>query len=153
MTELLRIIEELKSIHDGEAWHGPSLKEIVAEIRAEQAGAHPIPKAHSIWELVLHLAAWEHTFCQRLAGHPMEVPEEGDFPTVNDTSETAWQQTQAAFDRTHERFIQLLSTLSEADLDKVVAGKEYTVRYLLHGAVRHHVYHAGQIALLKKFVK
>jgi hypothetical protein len=35
-----------------------------------------------------------------------------------------------------------------------VPGKEgahYTFYYMLHGVVQHELYHAGQIALLKKF--
>ncbi len=32
MLEIQTIIDELKNIHDGDAWHGPSLKEIFYEI-------------------------------------------------------------------------------------------------------------------------
>lgn len=140
----------MKAIHDGDAWHGPSLHEILAGVSAAQATAHPIPGAHSIWELVLHIAAWEQTFCQRLDGKAIDEPEAGDFPAITETSEAAWQQAQAAFDRTHVAFLQLIASLNESDLDRLVAGQRYTIRHLLHGAVRHHVYHAGQLALLKK---
>ena len=53
------IIDELKEIHDGEPWHGPSLKEILSGVTAEQAAAKPLANAHSIWEITLHVAAWE----------------------------------------------------------------------------------------------
>jgi nicotinate-nucleotide pyrophosphorylase (carboxylating) len=40
--------------------------------------------------------------------------------------------------------------LEDAYLDKAVPGKNYTFYVLLHGIVQHDLYHAGQIALLKK---
>ena len=150
MNELMALRDELQIIHEGDAWHGPSLHEILAGISAAQAAAHPIPAAHSIWELVVHIAAWEETFCRRLQGQAKVEPDAGDFPAVTETSETAWQQALQTFDRIHQQFIAQVAALSESDLDQQVAGKDYTVRYLLHGTVRHHVYHAGQIALLKR---
>src|SRR2546428_4142197 len=57
MSEIQTIIDELKSIHDGDPWHGPSLKEILSGVTAEQAAPKPLTNAHSIWELTLHIAA------------------------------------------------------------------------------------------------
>jgi uncharacterized damage-inducible protein DinB len=150
MNELTALIDELKAIHDGPAWHGPALKELLAGVSATQAAAHPIPAAHSIWELVLHIEAWEQVSCQRLQGQSLEEPEAGDFPAISVTDEAAWQAAQEAFDRTHAAFLALLSTFSETDLERKVAGQRYSARLLLRGTVRHHVYHAGQIAILKR---
>jgi hypothetical protein len=55
-TELARLEEQLQRSFEGEAWHGPSLRETLDGVTAEEASRHPIPGAHSIWELVLHLA-------------------------------------------------------------------------------------------------
>lgn len=54
-AELSRLAEQLARALEGEAWHGLSVLEVLAGITAEQAAAHPIAGAHSIWELVLHL--------------------------------------------------------------------------------------------------
>jgi uncharacterized damage-inducible protein DinB len=150
MSEIQTIIDELKNIHDGEAWHGPSLKEILSGVSAEQAAAKPLANAHSVWELTLHIAAWEGVFMRRLAGLQMNEPEEGDFPAVTDTSEEAWRRTLNRFDERHLRLIETVATLTDERLSEIVPGKDYTVEYMLRGLVRHHVYHAGQIALLKK---
>jgi uncharacterized damage-inducible protein DinB len=150
MLKLQTLIDDLKHIHDGAAWHGPSLKEILAGVTAAQAAAKPLPAAHSIWELVLHIAAWEDVFLRRLAGEQLNEPEQGDFPPVTDVSEAAWQQTLREFDETHRRLLETVATFSDERLRETVVGKDYTVEYLLRGMVRHHVYHAGQIALLKK---
>ena len=55
MTEIERIEDQLKRSLEGEAWHGPALEELLADVRAEQAAAKPVPPAHSIWEIVLHI--------------------------------------------------------------------------------------------------
>jgi uncharacterized damage-inducible protein DinB len=150
MTEIQTIIDEMKNIHDGDAWHGPSLKEILSGVTAEQAVAKPLANAHSIWELALHISAWEGVFMRRLAGLQMDEPEEGDFPAVTEASEEAWRRTLTRFDEMHRRLIEAVSTLTDGRLRETVVGKDYTVEYLLRGLMRHHVYHAGQIALLKK---
>jgi uncharacterized damage-inducible protein DinB len=151
MSEIQATIDQLKNIHDGDAWHGPSLKEILTGVTAAQAAARPLPDAHSIWELVLHIAAWENVFLNRLAGRPMNEPEEGDFLPVTDSSEAAWQKTLTKLDETHHRLIETIAGLPDERItEATVAGKDYTVANLLRGIVRHHVYHAGQIMLLKK---
>jgi uncharacterized damage-inducible protein DinB len=150
MTEKFDFADELKIIHEADAWHGPALQELLAGVTAEQAAARPIPNAHSIWELISHITAWENVVCLRLEGRAVDEPEEGDFPPVEDTSEDAWKQTLNKLNATHARFIERVASLSEANLGEAVEGRTYTVDYQLRSAVRHHVYHAGQIALLKK---
>jgi uncharacterized damage-inducible protein DinB len=150
MSEIQTIIDELKIIHDGDPGHGPSMKETLSGVSAEQAAAKPLANAHSIWELTLHVAAWEGVMMRRLAGVQMNEPEEGDFPAVTDTSEEAWRRTLNRFDEEHRRVIEAAATLTDERLSEIVPGKDYTVEYMLRGLMRHHVYHAGQIALLKK---
>jgi uncharacterized damage-inducible protein DinB len=148
MSEIQATIDQLKNIHDGDAWHGPSLKETLAGVTAAQAAARPLPNAHSIWELVLHIAAWESVSLNRLAGKPMNEPEEGDFPLVTDSSEAAWRKTLTQLDETHRRLIEAIAGVT--DDGATVAGTDYPVAYMLRGIVCHHVYHSGQIMLLKK---
>src|SRR5262245_66033589 len=99
MSEIQTIIDEMKNIHDGDAWHGPSLKEILSGVTAEQAAAKPLANAHSIWELTLHIAAWEGVLTRRLAGVRMDEPEEGDLPAVSEGGEEAWGGTLLRVDR------------------------------------------------------
>ena len=150
MSEITAIIDELKNIHDGDAWHGPSLKENLAGIPAAQAAAKPIAGGHSIWELVSHIAGWENVFLLRLNGKIVNEPEEGDFPPAGENSEAAWQAARQRLDDVHEKLLARISALNDNQLDQTVSGKDYTIRYLLRGLVRHHVYHAGQIGLLKR---
>jgi len=150
MSDIQTIIDDLKNIHDGDAWHGPSLKEILSGVTAEQAAAKQLANAHSIWELTTHIAGWEDVVMRRLAGQQLNEPEEGDFPPVIDASEEAWRRTLTRFDQTHRSLIEAIAGLTTERLRETVPGKDYTVEYMLRGEIRHHVYHAGQIALLKK---
>ena len=58
MREVERIAEQLKKSFEGDAWHGDSLKEILADVDAAKAETKPASGGHSIWELVLHTSAW-----------------------------------------------------------------------------------------------
>jgi uncharacterized damage-inducible protein DinB len=149
MIRTQAIVDELRNIHDGEAWHGPSLRALLSGLTAEQAACKPLPHGHSIWELVLHIAGWEDVFTRRLAGIPLSEPYAGDFPPITDASEAAWQTALTQLDATHRTMLDAIAGLSADQLQATVAGKDYSVDYLLSGIVRHHVYHAGQIALLR----
>ena len=66
MSEIDRILDQLKRAYEGDAWHGPSVKEALAGVTAEQAQARPLRNAHSIWELAQHIAVWEDAGRRRL---------------------------------------------------------------------------------------
>ena len=57
MNEIRKIRSQIRRAFEGQAWHGPSVKELLADVTAEQAAAHPVAGAHSIWELALHIGA------------------------------------------------------------------------------------------------
>jgi uncharacterized damage-inducible protein DinB len=153
MSEATRIADQLRRAFAGDAWHGDSLFEILDGVTAAQAAARPIKNAHTIWELVLHIAAWDNAVLRRLGGVAVELSDTQNFPTVTDTSETAWRKALAEVQRVHDELVEAVSVLPDSRLDEIVPGKEgahYTFYYMLHGVVQHELYHAGQIALLKK---
>lgn len=149
--ELARIDDELRRAYDGECWHGPPLREVLTGVTAAQAvWKHP-RLTHSIWALVNHLAAWVGVVAGRITEwRPITEPEAGDFPSVTDTSETAWAAALEELDRQHRQLLDVAAGLDAATLDAIVPGKPYPVAVMLHGTAQHFAYHAGQIALLKK---
>ena len=153
MTEAARIADQLRRAFSGDAWHGDSLFEILDGVTATQAAARPIPHAHTIWELVLHIAAWDGAVRRRLGGESLTLTDEQNFPPVRDTSESAWRKTLEHVRRVHDELVQAVSESPDTRLTEQVPGKEgahYNFYYMLHGVVQHELYHAGQIALLKK---
>jgi uncharacterized damage-inducible protein DinB len=149
-NEVGRIQEQLKRAFAGKAWHGPSVLELLADVDATRAAAHPIPGAHSIWELVLHIAAWNKAAVRRLSGDRAQLEDEENFPPVADTSDKAWQQTIENLKRAHRELHYAIESLEESRLDQPIIAGMSTVYGTLHGVIQHNLYHAGQIALLKK---
>jgi uncharacterized damage-inducible protein DinB len=152
-TESARIADQLRRAFDGEAWHGDSLFEILDGVTAARAASHPIEGAHSIWELALHIAAWDGVALRRMRGAAVELSDLENFPPVADASEAAWRAAQREVRRGHEELVAAVAAFPESRLEEIVPGKKaahYTFYYMLHGVVQHELYHAGQIALLKK---
>ena len=151
MSEIKRIKSLLRRAFEGEAWHGPSVMELLKDVTAKQAAAHPVAGAHSIWELALHIATWERFVRRRIAeAAALDPTDEENFPTVQDTSEEAWRTAVEDIKRSHAELLETVAGLDEARLPEIVPGKPYSVYFMLHGVIQHDLYHAGQIALLKK---
>jgi uncharacterized damage-inducible protein DinB len=123
---------------------------VLAGVTAKRAAAKPLPGGHSIWEIVLHISAWDEGARRRLAGDRAELSTEEDWPPVHDESERAWRETLLALERNHLRLREALDELDDARLDAPVVEGMSSVYATLHGVVQHGLYHAGQIALLKK---
>jgi len=154
MNETHRINSQLKRAYQGEAWHGPCLRELLDGVTAEQAAARPIAGAHSIWELVNHIIAWEQISKRRLEGDAMKnPPDEVNFPPVNDTSESAWQRTLEQLAASNQALRDAVKQIDDNRLDDLVPEAGYSNYFMLHGVIQHDLYHAGQIALLKKAVQ
>lgn len=152
MTEIERILDQLKRAYEGNAWHGPSVREVLAGVTAQQAHSRPLQNAHSIWELVHHIAVWEDAGRRRLEGDRAEIniSSPDDWPPADDLSEAAWDQAKAALDRGHEALRKAIAGLDESRLDEPILAGLSTVYVTLHGVIQHDLYHAGQIAMLKK---
>jgi len=155
-TECNRIAFQLASTISGEAWYGDSLRQILTDVSALQAQAHPIPNAHSIWELLCHVEAWVKFAVGAAAGVPIPawpaMPPELDWPAITDTGDIAWNRTVDSFFSQHLKLIETIKAFSDERLDAIVPGRTYTFYRLFQSTTQHAVYHAGQIALLKKML-
>jgi uncharacterized damage-inducible protein DinB len=150
MNQIEFIGDQLRSAYAGKAWHGPSLQELLAGVTAQQALARPIAGAHSIWELAMHIGVWMSAARRRLAGDPAKLTPQEDWPLIDGGSPAAWQQTLAALEQELTQLKSAICSLSESSLENQTPEKNYSLAFLLHGVVQHNLYHAGQIALLKK---
>ncbi|HXE91342.1 MAG TPA: DinB family protein [Terriglobales bacterium] len=150
MKETIRIADQLQRSYAGGAWHGPSLRQVLAGVDARRAAAHPVPHAHSIWELVLHVTTWNRAVLRRVEGRSVRVSAAENFPKVTDTSAAAWKRAQQALADAHRALHRAVRRIPDSRLGRKVPGKPQTVYFMLHGLVQHNIYHAGQMALLKK---
>jgi uncharacterized damage-inducible protein DinB len=150
MNENDRIIDQVRRAYDGDAWHGSPLRAILADVPAEAASATPIRGAHSIREIVRHITFWHDGVRRRIGGEVFEADEVEQWPVAIDAGEAGWRQELADLERAHAALLEAVGRLGPADLERPVSGNPYNVYVLLHGLVQHNLYHAGQIALLKK---
>ena len=150
MSETERIWDLLqRSFEGGDAWRCPSLRDLMGGVTAEQAAARPIAGAPSVWELVLHMAVSEGIARRRLEGQSVEhLPDELAWPRPKDTSAAAWLRAKGAFGEARRALRQAVAVFPESRLNEAVPGREYAYYVLLHGAIDHAVYHAGQMEML-----
>lgn len=153
-SESARIADQLRRAFRGEAWHGPSLLDLLAEVSPEQARARPMPSVHSIWELVLHIDVYVRAGFEVTQGTPMPkiYGTEKDWLVLGDDSAVAWFDAQDSFFQNAEKLATAIERLEDAKLQDTVPGRSYDFYYLFHGIVQHSLYHGGQIALLKKAI-
>ena len=152
MTEVERIVDQLKRAVTGGAWHGAAVEEILAGITAEQAATRPFNGVHNIWEIVLHISAWLQGGSRRLAGDRAQLTDAEDWPAVTDTSEQAWNETTAQMTQAYVALSSAISQLDDSRLDQPILKDMSSVYVTLHGVIQHALYHAGQIAILKKAI-
>jgi len=145
-----RIVDQLKRSFEGEAWHGPSVLEALEGVTWKQALGKPIPGAHGIWELVLHMTTWEDVVRRRLLGENPDITSELDWPPIRDKSKEGWAKALESLKAGHARLQKVAAQVEDEQLDSSPTGKHSTRYVLLHGAVQHDLYHAGQISILKK---
>ena len=156
-AETDRITDELGRAHDGDPWHGSSVRTLLDRVSAAQAASRPVPNAHSIWELVLHMTSWRREVSRRLRSGMADEPEAGDWPPVTDVGDAAWRRALAALDDAHEELVRAVRDFPAGRLDELVGdrrdramGTGVSYYVTLHGIAQHDAYHAGQISLLRK---
>jgi uncharacterized damage-inducible protein DinB len=154
MSEVQRILDQMDRAFEGDAWHGPPLRPMLEGLSAEDASKHPIPGAHSIWELVHHITAWNTIMRDELGGASAQITPEVDWPPVWDTNEVEWRRAVQNLADAHTRLRQAAEKLRDDQLDEQPSKRTSNSRYvMLHGIVQHDLYHAGQIAVLKKALR
>jgi len=155
---LLQLIDEG---FDKKAWHGPNLRGGLRRVDAATAAFRPAPKRHNIWEHAVHCAYWKYVARRRLTGE-----ERGSFPLKGsnwfkrpdpavhpDDWDRAWKADLALLDETHRSFRAALAASDPKSLSDVPKGAKLPTVTVIRSMSAHDVYHAGQIALLKKLAK
>jgi uncharacterized damage-inducible protein DinB len=157
MTERERLLDQFEREIQGQPWHGPSLTTILDGVTAAQAAHKLSPDAHSIWEILLHMTGWKREVAKRARGNVAAEPSEGDWPAIGDATDARWREAQANHLRAQRELLDVLGALPDEKLTAKVPGDTaafvgagLSVLATSWGLVQHDVYHAGQIALLKK---
>lgn len=157
--EVERLRAEVEGTIAGDPWYGSPVSAVLQGIDAAAARTRPIPGAHTVLELVLHMTAWADETTRRLRGAPHRTLGEGDWPRPASGDAAAWEQARRALHAAHDELAKALLELADADLPRQVAGAQadafgqpVTLYRTIVGLLQHDAYHTGQIALLKKLL-
>jgi uncharacterized damage-inducible protein DinB len=154
VREIDRVADLLMQTYAGDptgaAWFGPALRPLLGGLSPAAAARRPLPRRHTIWELVLHVTANLDFVLARLDGRELELSPEADWPPTPEPTAAAWSEALAALDARYEALLARVRALGDEQLADPVVGRPYPVYAMLHGIIQHNVYHAGQVALLRE---
>jgi uncharacterized damage-inducible protein DinB len=157
MAEVDRILDQLQRAFDGDAWYGPSLGDALDGVNARLAVHRPIADGHNIAEIVRHVTVWTREIARRLRTGVAEDLEEADWTETNAVTDDEWAAMLDALDAAQGALVDEMKNVTDADLERMIGdvrdraqGTGISRYVMLHGLVQHHIYHAGQIALLRK---
>ncbi|HEY6219542.1 MAG TPA: DinB family protein [Gemmatimonadaceae bacterium] len=151
MSDVRRLSNFISRTVSGPMWHGQSLAELLDGVSAEEAAAHPIHGAHSIWEIVLHMAAWAEIGRARLNDQRTGDPKPAeDWPKPAGKSKAEWQNAKNQLFTEYHMLAEDAANLGLERLRRIIPGKDHSAQEMLHGLIEHGAYHGGQIAILKR---
>lgn len=149
----------LRKGYFSDPWHGPATVDLLFDVPFAAAAARPIPDGHSIWEIVLHMTAWQREVIRRLGGAEPQSPEEGDWPAPPELDQRSWDAARADLGASLEQLASAVAALSDKELRVLVGplrdpalGSGTTRAEMVAGVLQHNAYHSGQIALLRKAI-
>jgi uncharacterized damage-inducible protein DinB len=157
MDEIARIADQLARAFDGDAWYGPNLLGVLRGLTPGQAAHRPLPQAHTLWEIALHVTAWNREVLRRLRTGTARDPEDGDWPPQPEATEENWRWTVERLEHSAGDLLAGVAAFPAHRLDEVLGdardrplGSGVSFYVLLHGIVQHNVAHTAQMSLLKK---
>jgi uncharacterized damage-inducible protein DinB len=150
MNESERLADQITKALNGGAWHGPSWREALEGVTPEAALQRPIPEAHSIGEILLHAATWHDVVRRRIEGETPEVSDAQDWPVAKFADESAWKAAVSRLFETGSALAETVRCFPAETLQDKRPGVDGTWYDLIIGELQHVLYHAGQVALLKK---
>jgi hypothetical protein len=142
--------------YDHEAWHGPNLRGSIARVKAIEAEWRPAEEQHNIWEIVVHCAYWKYVVWRRLAQAVKgSFPRKGSdwIPRPAPKNPQSWSEDLELLHSIHAQMRDLVSSLTDEQLDYAPEGSSVTNYALISGVALHDVYHAGQIQQLRQAYK
>jgi len=146
-------VELLDQSFEAGAWHGSSARQAVRSLSVEAALWRPAPRAHNIWELVLHMAYWAHVGLVRLTKVRQRFPRPGRdwIPLPKRRDQTAWRQDVELLVDRHSAFRAAVQRFPASQL--WTKRGAYRAHQLIEGIAAHHLHHTGQIQLIRRLAK
>lgn len=157
-TNINSLIFQLKETKSGKPWIGSSFDRKLSILNNEDFFRRPLPKLHSVAELISHLTIWrKETVLKIITG-------EG---SITDKDPSNWQDLENLkivgrkklmedFDQSLDKIIELLQDKNDDFLNQPYYDTDfkdtYPYSFVLCGMLHHDLYHLGQIGIIVKFL-
>jgi len=147
------LTDQFQGVYIGPNWIGDSILSVLEDMPAQVAFQKPPGNRHSIAEILKHMMVWKYLLVNRLSGDNVyDVDQEQSFDTgiYGEPTSEAFKKLLSDVDDCQRDLISLLQKAKPEILQEQVAGRNYTMEYLINGVLQHDIYHLGQLAFLKK---
>jgi uncharacterized damage-inducible protein DinB len=147
-TNLSRIIDNIDTVFRGDAWHGPSVMEIINSLPESKLREKPSISKQSIAQNIFHLTAYRRFVLEKLEDNihfRLETDEE-NWGTEEDLNDPARLKENLV--STHMTLLKKLEEFDDSLLTRNVPGEYYNFYTLLNGLIQHDTYHLGMIWVL-----
>lgn len=147
-TTLSRIIDNIDTVFRGDAWHGPSVMEIINSLPESKLLESQSFSKQSIAQNIFHLTAYRRFVIEKLNDNihfRLETDEE-NWGTEEELKDPARLKKNLL--DTHNQLLKKLEAYDDGLLTKNVPGEYYDFYKLLNGLIQHDTYHLGMIWVL-----
>ncbi len=147
-TTLSRIIDNMDTVFRGDAWHGPSVMEMINSLPEGKLLENQSFSRQSIAQNIFHLTAYRRFVLEKLNDNihfRLETDEE-NWGKEEDLKDAARLKKNLL--DTHQALLKKLETFDDSLLSRNVPGEYYDFYKLLNGLIQHDTYHLGMIWVL-----
>ena len=159
MTTSEKLSTQLMQVLSGDAWYGPNVYDLLAEVTFEAAYEKPPGSAHNIAEIVLHMIAWTEEVLDRMNGQTAALPTSGDWPDTGAPDEQKWQNYVDDLKLVNVNLQGAIQNFPAEKWDEPIAdernrelGTGVSYGALVEGLIQHHIYHSGQVSILNRII-
>jgi uncharacterized damage-inducible protein DinB len=159
MTTPEKLTTQLTQILSGDPWYASNIYDILKQVSFEAAYEKPAGAIHNIAEIVLHMVAWTEEVMDRMNGMIAGLPTSGDWPDTGLPEEQKWQNYVDDLKLVNVNLIGIIQNFPAEQWDEAIndernreLGTGVSYEALIEGLIQHHVYHAGQIAILNRII-
>lgn len=153
-TKIQSIIARFEDLVNVDPWYGTAVYEVLDNFPGGLVYRKARPTDHSPIDILYHIINWTEFTLRRIEhkndGEPL-YSEKNDWRTIDPKVHT-WKKGTAELKRIQKQIIRELKKKDDRFLEQKVDYRDYDFEYLLNGLADHHIYHLGQITLLKKLL-
>ncbi|MBK0379808.1 DinB family protein [Mucilaginibacter segetis] len=148
----------LQQVLAGYPWYGTNVYDIIGSTTFEAAYEKPGGSVHNIAGILLHMLNWTIEVSERIQGKEAGMPEAQNWPDPGTPDEQKWQTLINDFKLANTRLAGIIQDMPADTWDKPIndtrdePGAPASYAETINGLIQHHIYHAGQIALLNRII-